>query len=188
MDKDDTAAADRFFDLSNNPITPPNTVTFTVSGLISGDRVLCTEADGNDIKFNQMVSDASLSATNVTAVSVVAIPADTPTTGTIRIERDNGLYSRHAYTAFSTSTNDFTIGSTDFSTNNATTPFNVFISYIDKATSSTTEQFSYVYDSADRTHFVRVRDGGASPIKTAETTGVMGTNGGSASVNRIEDD
>jgi hypothetical protein len=62
----------------------------------------------------------------------------------------------------------------------------VFVSYLDLVTSLTSESFSYVY-SADRTHFVRVRDGGATPIQTAETTGIMTDTGGSASVNRIAD-
>jgi hypothetical protein len=188
----DTAAADTYFDLSNNPITPPNTVTMTASGFISGDYVLVTEkhASNLDINFTQMVSDTTLSGPTVTAVSVVSIPSDTPLTagtkGSIRVERDDGLYSLHRYTAFSTSTNDFTIPSTDFSTNNATTPFNVFVGYLDYTASGTSDTFSYVY-SAPRDHFMRVRDGGATPIKTAEAQGSMGTNGGTISVNRIDD-
>lgn len=187
----DTAAADTYFDLSNTAITPPNNVTFTASGFISGDYVLCTEDNGNDINFTQMVSDGtSLTGPTVTTVGVVAIPSDTPSTagtiGGIRIERDNGLYSLHRYTAIDLVLDEFTIPSHNFSTNNATDPFNVFVSYLDLVTASTSEQFSYVY-SSDRTHFLRVRDGGATPIKTAEATGVMGTNGGVASVNRISD-
>ena len=190
LEATDTAAADTYFDLSNTAITPPNTVTFTASGFISGDYVLVTEDNAGDINFTQMTSDTSLTGAAETAVSVVSIPSDTPlsggTIGGIRVERDDGLYSLHRYTSFSTATNDFTIPSTDFSTNNATTPFNVFVTYLDLVTASTSEQFQYVY-SSDRTHFMRVRDGGATPIKTAETTGVMGTNGGTASVNRIDD-
>ncbi len=186
----DTAAADTYFDLGNNPITPPNNVTFTVSGFIAGDYVLCTEDNGGDINFTQMTSDTSASSATQTTISVVSIPSDTPTSagtkGGIRVERDDGLYSLHRYTSWSSSTNDFTIPSADFSTNQATTPFNVFVTYLDLVTAGTSENFSYVY-SAPRTHFVRVRDGGATPIKTAETTGVMGTNGGAASVNRIDD-
>lgn len=186
----DTAAADTYFDLQNNPITPPNTVTFTSSGFISGDYVLNTEDNAGDINFTQMVTDATLSGPTVTAVSVVAIPSDTPLTagtiGGIRVERDDGLYSLHRYTSFSTSTNDFTIPSHDFSTNNSTTPKNVFVTYLDLVTAATSEQFQYVY-SSDRTHFLRVRDGGATPIKTAESTGVMGDTGGTASIGRIDD-
>jgi hypothetical protein len=190
MQADNTAAADTFFDLANNPINPPNTVTFTASGFISGDYVLCSENNAGDINFTQMTSDASLVTGTETTVSVVAIPTDTPasagTLGGIRVERDSGLYSLHRYTALSTSTNNFTIPSASFSGDNATTPFNVFVSYIDKTTTLTEESFSYVYNG-DRTHFIRVRDGGATPIKTAEATGTMGTNGGNGSVNRISD-
>jgi hypothetical protein len=186
----DTAAADTYFDLSNTAITPPNNVTFTASGFISGDYVLCTEDNGTDINFTQMVSDTSATSATQTTISVVAIPSDTPTTagtkGGIRVERDNTLYSLHRYTSWSSGTNDFTIPSADFSTNQATTPFNVFVSYLDLVTASTSETFSYVY-STDRTHFLRVRDGGATPIKNAEATGVMTDTGGVASVNRIDD-
>jgi len=186
----DTAAADTYFDLSNTAITPPNNVTFTLSGFISGDYVLVTEDNGGDINFAQMTLNATYSATNVTTISVNAIPSDTPTTagtkGSIRIERDDGLYSLHRYTAFDTGTDDWTIPSTDFSGNNATSGNNVFIGYLDYTASSTSDTFSYVY-STDRTHFARVRDGGATPIKTAETTGDMTSTGGTASVNRIDD-
>lgn len=186
----DTAAADTYFDLQNNPITPPNNVTFTASGFISGDYVLCTEDNGGDINFTQMTSDTTANSATQTTISVVSIPSDTPTTagtkGGIRVERDDGLYSLHRYTSWSSATNDFTIPSSDFSTNPATTPFNVFVSYLDLVTSSTSETFSYVY-SSDRTHFLRVRDGGATPIKTAEATGDMTNTGGTASVNRIAD-
>jgi hypothetical protein len=190
MEAADTSAADTFFDLQNNPITPPNNVTFNVSGFISGDYVLVTENNAGDINFAQMTLNATYSATNVTTISVNAIPSDTPTSagtkGSIRIERDDGLYSLHRYTAFDTGTDDFTIPTTDFSTNNATSGNNVFIGYLDYAATGTSDSFSYVY-SSDRTHFVRVRDGGVTPIKTAETTGVMSNTGGTASVNRIDD-
>lgn len=186
----DTAAADTYFDLSNTAITPPNNVTFTVSGFISGDYVLVSENNGGDINFAQMAGDTTLIGAAETAVSVGAIPSDTPITGGskggIRIERDDGLYSLHRYTSWSSATNDFTIPAFDFSGNNATSPFNVFVTYLDLVTALTSENFSYVYN-ADRTHFIRVRDGGPTPIKTAETTGVMTDTGGTASVNRISD-
>jgi hypothetical protein len=187
----DTAAADTYFDLSNNPINPPNTVTFTVSGFASGDYVLCTEDDGASyINFAQMALNATYSATNVTTISVNAIPPDTPLTagtkGSLRIERDDGLYSLHRYSSFDTGTDDFTIPTTDFSTNNATSGNNAFIGYLDYVATGTSDTFAYVY-SADRDHFVQVRDGGATPIKTANATGTMTNTGGTAAVNRIDD-
>jgi hypothetical protein len=187
----DTAAADTYFDLSNTAINPPNTVTFVVSGFISGDYVLTTEDNAGDINFTQMTSVApTLTSPTETEISVVAIPSDTPlvagTKGGIRVERADGLYSLHRYTSIDFGTDIFTIPSFDFSSNNATHPFNVFVSYLDLTTALTSENFAYVY-SSDRTHFVRVRDGGVTPIKTAEATGTMTNTGGVASVNRIDD-
>ena len=193
LQANDTAAADTYFDLGNNAITPPNTVTFTASGFISGDYVLCTEDNAGDINFTQMGSldvGSNLTTATETSVEVTTLPTDTPLTagtkGGIRVERDSGLYSLHRYTAIDTGTGIFTIPSADFLTDNATHPFNVFVSYLDLTTASTSETFQYVYDT-DRTHFLRVRDGGATPIKTAEATGSMTDTGGTASVNRISD-
>jgi hypothetical protein len=196
LEAGDTAAADTYFDLSNAPITPPNNVTFTASGFISGDYVLVTEDNGGDINFTQMVSDTTANSATQTAISVVAIPSDTPTVagtkGSIRVERDTGLYTLHRYTSWSSATNDFTIPSADFNTatlpNNgpATTPFNVFVGYLDYTATGTSDTFAYVFNTT-RTHFMRVRDGGVTPIKTAETTGDMTSTGGTASVNRIDD-
>lgn len=188
----DTAAADTYFDLQNTAVNPPNNVTMTASGFISGDYVLCTEkhASNLDINFTQMATNATYSATNVTVISVNAIPSDTPSTagtkGSIRIERDDGLYSLHRYTSFDTGTDDFVIPTTDFSGNNATSGNNVFVGYLDYTASGTSDTFSYVYDT-NRDHFMRVRDGGATPIKTAEAQGEMTSTGGTISVNRIDD-
>jgi hypothetical protein len=114
-----------------------------------------------------------------------SIDSETPTTGTIRIERDSGAYTRHPYSSFSGST--FTITSHNFSSDNASDGNNTYTSYIDKLATGTSENFTYVYN-ADRTLFVRVRDGAASPIKPFETTGTMGSNGGSATAIRTSDE
>src|SRR3989344_5644000 len=113
-----------------------------------------------------------------------ATPTDTPNTGTIRILRADGQYTRHSYSAWATST--FTITSTDFSTNNAANGANAFISYIDDATAGATMSFTSVYAS-DRTLFIRVRNGSGTPIKTFETTGTLGSSGGSTTAIRTSD-
>jgi hypothetical protein len=63
---------------------------------------------------------------------------------------------------------------------------NVFVSYIDTVAGSTSESFTSVY-SSDRTLFIRVRDGGVTPIKTFETTGTLGSAGGSSTAIRTSD-
>lgn len=186
VEEADLASTDKVFDLTNTQVTPPNNVTFTVAGLVSGDRVLVTNDDGGAIDVSQFTLNGALTGAAVTSVVVNgAIPTDTPSSGTIRVLRANGVYSRHAYTSWSTST--FTIGATDFSSNNAANGANCYISYIDTTTSGTSESFTVVY-SADRTLFIRVRDGGVTPIKTFETTGSLGSAGGSSTAIRTSDE
>ena len=62
----------------------------------------------------------------------------------------------------------------------------IFISYIDRLASATSAAFTGVY-LADRSLFIRVRDGASTPIKTFETTGTLGSAGGSATAIRTSD-
>ena len=188
VDPTDTSASDLFIDLDGNAVQPPNNVTFTVGGLESGeDRVLVGPEDGaGGLDIDQLTLNTTLSGATETAVVVTAaIPDDTPSTGTIRIQLDTGIYRRVAYTSYTGST--FTIASTDFTGSNvATQPRNVFISYIDTLAGAASESFTTVYD-VDRTLFIRVRDGDVSPIKTFETTGTLGSAGGSSTAIRTSD-
>lgn len=182
----DLTASDKVFDLTNTQRIPPNYVTFIVGGIVSGeDYVLVGPAFGGALHEAQLTLNTSLSGGAETAVVVTAaIPSDTPATGTIRIQLNSGRYRRVAYTSWTGST--FTIGSADFSGDPATAPKNVFISYIDKLAASTSEHFTSVYAS-DRNLFIRVRDGGVTPIKTFETLGTLGSAGGSATAVRTSD-
>jgi hypothetical protein len=182
----DLSAADKVFDLTNTQYSPPNFQTGTVAGLVIGeDYVLVAPNDGGNIEYDQFTLNGALTGAAVTAVVVNgSIPADTPNTGSIRILRANGVYTRHDYTSWTGST--FTIGSTDFSTNNAANGANCFISYIDKLATSTSETFTAVYVS-NRGMFIRVRDGGGTPIKTFETTTTFGSGGFSVTASRISD-
>lgn len=183
----DVGSSDTLFDLSNTQRVPPNNVTFTVSGLVSTeDRVLVGPEDGSGgLDVDQLSLNATLSGAAETSVVVTTtIPSDTPTTGTIRVANDDGNYILCTYTSYTGST--FTINSTDFSTTNATSGNNVFISYIDETASGATATFTSVY-SSDRTLFIRVRDGGSTPIVPFETTGTLGNAGGSVTAIRQAD-
>ena len=183
----DLTASDKVFDLTNTQITPPNNVQFSVLGVVVGeDRILVTTDAAGDIDLTHYALNGTLIGAAVTAVVVTgSIDSDTPTSGTIRIERDSGAYTRHPYSAWTGST--FTITAHDFSTDNATTANNVYTSYLDLLAGATTESFTYVYN-ADRTLFIRVRDGAGTPIKPFETTSVNGSTGGSATVIRTSDE
>lgn len=183
----DLTAADKVFDLTDTQITPPNNVTFTVLGVVSGeDRILVTTDAAGDIDTDHYTLNGGLTGGAVTAVVVNgSIDSDTPSSGTIRIERDSGAYTRHPYSAWTGST--FTITSHDFSTDNASSANNTYTSYLDLLATATSEGFTYVYNT-DRTLFIRVRDGGVTPIKPFETTAVNGSTGGSATVIRTSDE
>ena len=187
----DLTAADKVFDLTNTQRTPPNYVTFTVNGLVSGeDRVLVGPATGANLNEAQFSLNATLNADDIVAVVIgTAIPSDTPAAGYIRVEDDNGVYRRLHYSSWtgSTFTIDTTDGNEDFATVNATAGNNVFIAYIDVVATAAQESFTSVYLS-DRSLFIRVRDGGGTPIKTFETTGTLGSAGGSSTAIRTSDE
>jgi hypothetical protein len=186
----DLTANDKLFDLTNTQITPPNFVTFTVLGLISGeDYVLVGPESGGTLQLNQLSLNTALTTDNITSVVVTtAIPSDTPSSGTIRVADNNGVYRRLTYSSWTGST--FTItsvdGNEDFASVNASANNNVFISYIDTLADATSESFTTVY-STNRSLFVRVRDGGGSPIKTFETSATLGSAGGSSTAIRTAD-
>jgi len=180
-------ASDQFFDLTNTLRQPPNNQTFTVFGLVAGeDRVLVAPESGGGINFSQFTLDNTYNTAGVTSIQVSPnIPSDTPPTGVIRIQLNSGIYRRVPYTSYSGDV--FTIPSTDFSgANAANLGNNTFIGYIDKLAASASESYTAVFSSS-RPLFVRVRDGGATPIKTFETTATFGPGGGSATAIRTSD-
>jgi len=184
----DLLVADKIFDLTNVQQSPPNNQTFIVSGLASGhDRVLVAPNDGADeVDYDQRTLATTLNGATETAVVVtVAIPSDTPTSGTIRVKLNTGVYRLQTYTSWTGST--FTIPSTDYSgANVATAGNNVFISYIDVLADATTESYTAVYSSS-RSLIVKVRDGGGTPIKPFKSPASFGAGGGGITAIRTSD-
>ena len=187
----DLLFTDKVFDLDDTEITPPNRVTFSVLGLVAGeDRVLVGPATGGALDKAQLTTSATLNAAAETQLTVNAnIPSDTPTSGTIRIVNDDGFDRLVSYASFNgqvftfTNTEDFSGTDEDAS---ATAGNGAYITYLDELASATTETFTVIFD-ADRDLFVRVRDGGASPIKTFESPATLGSAGGSTTVIRTTD-
>lgn len=109
FDTNDIGSSDLFFDLTNTDRTPPNNVTFTVTGLVSGeDRVLVGPRAAGVLDKDQFTTDTALTAAAETVVSIatVAIPTDTPGAGEgasntrLRVQRDSGVYKRQPYSSF----------------------------------------------------------------------------------------
>lgn len=105
----DLTASDTITPLVGVTQTPPNNVTFTVSGLIIGeDRVLVAPRDTTVIDFDQLILNTTLSGANeASVVATASIPTDSPSAGTIRVELDSGIYKYVRYESFATAT--FTI-------------------------------------------------------------------------------
>jgi len=189
IDPNDLTSADSLKDLADVTQTPPNNQSFIIYGLVSGeDRALLAPRTGSVIDYSQFTLNTTLNGAGETAVVLTgAIPADTNQTGSIRIQLDSGIYRYIEYLSWTGST--FTIASTSFAADPATstnTP-DVFIGYIDKLATGSSESVTMVYAS-DRNLFGRVRDGGATPIKTYEANAAIFTStGGSITASRISD-
>ena len=190
IDAGDLTSSDTVQDLEGDINTPPNNVTLTVSGVISGDIILAgPKAVGNDFEFDQMTLATTLSGPSETAVVITTPgePDNTPSSGTIRITLDDGRKRLVSFTSMSDAYT-FVIGSTDFQTPDVATAGNdVMVSYLDLVADDVSEAVTVVYDFSD-TWYWRVRNGGASPIKTSEGLAAFGSNGGSAVASRISDE
>lgn len=186
----DLRSSDQLTDLGGTLRQPPNNVTNTVSGLVSGeDRVLVAPWDGTSvdsnadkaINKNQLTLTSTLDQPDVLTIQVsngdeTAIPSDTPAVGVIRVTDDNGFERRIPYsswtgTTFTVNTGDPELGNNnDFNgltgsgTYKATAANNVYIAYIDKLASGVTATFTSVQNGS-RNLVLLVRDGGGTPIK-----------------------
>jgi hypothetical protein len=174
IDPGDLLSTDTVEDLGGVTRTPPNNVTFTVSGLVSGqDRLLVgPKAGGNDFNFVQMTLDVALVGGAEVAIDVNVIPDNTPAAGVLRVTLDDGRVRRIAYTSIAGTV--FTIGSSSWLTpDDAGIGNGVMVAYIDKLAGATDEDFVTVFSSA-QTLWVRARDGGGTPIKTFEAQAALG--------------
>jgi hypothetical protein len=189
VDPDDLTASDSLTDLLNATQDPPNNVTFDLNGVEVGDRCLVGKKHSSnaDFDFSEMTLATTLNGPAETIVDVGTgnIPADAPQTGVLRVTLDDGRIRRVPYLSHD-SDDEFTIASSDWQDpDDATAGVGVMLAFIDKVAASDPESFTVVYN-ADRTLWVRVRDG-AEPIKTYEAQATLNNTGGQASALRIAD-
>jgi len=143
-----------------------------------------------DVLQGEYMLDTALATDNITSVVVDGtIATDTPTTGPLRVQDDNGFMRLLNYTSRTAST--FTVNTTngqeDFLTTNASLGSLVYIGYLDQVAATATESFNYIYGSTSNQFVIKVRNGGTSPIKEYIATGTMGTGGGSIGAIRTTD-
>lgn len=160
----------------------------TITGGTSGATAAVNGLVKPTFDLRHYTLNGALTGAAVTSVVVnEAIQSWVPSTGTLRILRANGAYTVHPYSAYNSGTKTFTITSHDFSTNNAANGAGAYPVPIYKLAGATSESFTGIYPGSDVSLYVRVRDGGASPIKTFETPATLGSGGGSTTAVRTSD-
>jgi len=174
--------------LTGDPPEDDGTISGGGSGAtanVNGDAV-----PYQDVRYLKLATTLN-SDPETQVVCTAAIPTWLPTTGSIRIQMDSGLYRRIAYSSYASTT--FTISGTEnFSADPATggsgeTGNSIYPSPLDQAATSTSHSFTGTY-TADIDLFFRVRDGQTTPIKTSEGIATFGSGGGSATATRISDE
>lgn len=183
----DVTTYDTVQDLNGVTQIPPNNVIYTVSGLVQGEDYVLVgpKGTGNAFNFEQLTLKTALTGVSTSIICNTIIPSDTPASGTLRIHLASGTYKRVEYTFRTGDT--FTIVSTDFSDENeVNVGAGIMITYIDTLAAATSASFTTIF-SSPRSLYIRVRDGGNSPIKTFESPGTLGVAGGSVVASRITD-
>ncbi len=178
----------------------PNLVTNTVGGLTFAgdvDRVFVAPWDtdsadvGNGAGYDlngdpvvdkgQLLLSTALTAADAGTIVVktgseTAIPADTPSTGTIRVTDDNGFERWIPYSSWTGTTFTVNTGHGDIGTNNdfdgvtgsgtfqASADNFVYISYLDLSATAGSASYEGTY-AAPRSLVALVRNGGSAPIK-----------------------
>jgi len=182
IDPSDAIAGDSFTNLLEAGIAPPDNRSGSVTNLIVGDYVtvfpwdgVATDVNGDaEPDFNEMTTTALVTGGVSTTVVVGAgnIPANTPATGYLRLERDSdGNYDLLEYSAWTNTTGTFTLVGT--APNTATNPANLFRALIDQVATATSHSYTATFTVANDVA-VTVRRGGVTPIKTFKTTAEFG--------------
>lgn len=164
----------------NNVVrTPPTTISITVTGIVSGDRVLVARSTGvgaTTINKSQFTLNGAHSSGAGTVVVNEAVGTDINTTGVIRIGDD-----RYTYSGLNRGTKTFTLSGTLSS--GYSSGAGCYVPLIDLATSATSEVYSHVYASGYDI-VARVRKKGILPF---ENTATVSTGGASISAIRTTD-
>ncbi len=175
LETDDLGVNDRVVNLAGVTIPPPNNVTNTAAGLISGeDYVMVTPWDGSTtdsegkpaIQIDFFSNTSLLNGAAVASIEVdEAIPTWVPDTGWLRVITDAGRNQLCVYTSVDRVTKIFTISPTeDFSSDNASAANDIYPTPIDKLAGATSEAWTAVHTSDDDFVLI-VRDGDTTPIE-----------------------
>jgi hypothetical protein len=183
IDVSDAIAGDAFPNLLGATINPPDNRSGSVTNLVVGDYVTvfpwdgaATDVNGDALPtFGEMTITVTLTGgEGVVTVGAGNIPANTPTAGFLRLERDSdGNYDLLQYSSWTNTTGVFTLVGTV--PNAATSGNNLMRALIDKAATGASESYTATFSGGGEQVAVTVRRGGSpNPIKTFKTTATFG--------------
>lgn len=195
----DAIVGDKYRNLADVVQEPPNNQQGVVGGLQIGDTVTCFPWDGvtydtnGDAEpwYDEMQIETGYPVTGgVTTVINVGsgnIPDNTPASGYIRLENNNGDYDLLYYTSHD-GDDEFTLQSA--APNSADVGNNVMRAFIDEEVESGTSlSYTAVKGAGDTKVTIQVRNGSTlnGPIKPYPTTATFSTSGFSVTASRISD-
>ncbi len=154
--------------------TPPTTISITVSGVVSGDRVLVARSSGGVINKSQFTLNGTHTSTSTVTVNE-ALGADIPDSGALRLGD-----TAYTYSGITRGSKQFTGVSPALS---GASGADLYQPYIDGVASGTSMTKSLVYAS-DFDIIARVRKKGILPF---ENTGTVTVSGASISAIRTTD-
>lgn len=160
-------------------MTAPISATMEGGNLVAGDSVLIGRNNGSGFLTNEYTLNGAHTSGMSTVVINEAIKGDTPPVGWIRV---NGV--RYAYTSYNAGTKTFTISGTLGQAFSGGT--SAWVPFIDKTAAASNETNTYT-SAGNFTGRIRVKRGGASPIKPYNQTFAVGPTGGSNNVIRTPD-
>ena len=160
---------------------PPTIIGITIGNLISGDRVLVAREDGSGLVLKDEYTPVAASSGATSLQVVESIKTDTPSSGVIRIKS-----KRYTYTSFNAGTKTFS-GLSPSLSENIVTADDVFVPFIDRVATATSESTTFIYSSTFSAR-VDVRNGsGGSPIIPFSTLLSVTNAGGSVNASRNSD-
>jgi hypothetical protein len=155
---------------------PPNTVSVTVSGVVSGDRVGVFRLDGVGGNVNKAMFGGVDAITSNTIVVVNNIDSDTPQAGYLRIRDAGDLSKEILFTYTSWASKTFSGVSPDPTGGTPFTPVSgdpIYAPLIDAQAGSTSVYNTLIYSSSIPV-LVRVRKKGIIPFEVENSVGSNG--------------
>lgn len=160
-------------------MTAPIAAAIEAGNLVAGDSVLVGRNNGTGFLTNEYTLAGATTSGGNTCVVVESIKADTPLTGPIRV---NGI--RYNYTSYNADTKTFTISGTWGQVHAIASP--AWVPFLDMTATLTAHSTTYT-SAGNFTGRIRVKRGGASPIKPYNTTFPVTATGGGSNVIRTPD-